>query len=135
MPSPENKTKIISLRFRPTELEYLDTQAAAVNLSRSAYIIRKLTGLPVLPARVPPVNWQLYRELAHIASELPPIGNNLNQIAKVLNTKSLLGESLPETLPNPESLKAMVQLIQQTQTLLKQVRLELSGVGQENQDI
>jgi hypothetical protein len=72
MPSPENKTKIISVRFRPTELEYLDTQAAAVNLSRSAYITRKLTGLPVLPARVPPVNWQLYRELAHIASELPP---------------------------------------------------------------
>jgi hypothetical protein len=132
MPSPENKTKIISVRFRPTELEYLDTQAAAVNLSRSAYITRKLTGLPVLPARVPPVNWQLYRELAHIASELPPIGNNLNQIAKVLNTKSLLGESLPETLPNPQSLLAIVQLIQQTQTLLKQVRLELSGVGQEN---
>jgi hypothetical protein len=132
MPEPENKTKIISLRFRPTELEYLDRLAAAVNLSRSAYITRKLTGLPVLPARVPPVNWQLYRELAHIASELPPIGNNLNQIAKVLNTKSLLGESLPETLPNPQSLLAIVQLIQQTQTLLKQVRLELSGVGQEN---
>ena len=58
MPQPENKTQIISLRFRPTELEHLDSQAAAVNLSRSAYITRKLSGLPVLPARVPAVNSQ-----------------------------------------------------------------------------
>jgi len=106
-----------------------------VNLSRSAYITRKLSGLPVLPARVPAVNWQLYRELAQIAEQLPPIGNNLNQIARVLNTRELLGEPLPETLPNSESLEAMIQLIQQTQTLLKQVRLQVSGVLPEKQDI
>ena len=68
MPKPENKTKTITIRFRPSELEQIDAQAQAVNLTRSAYVTRKLTGQNVLPARVPAVNWQLYGELASISS-------------------------------------------------------------------
>ena len=48
MPELENKTKIITLRFRPSELRDLDTKAKAVKLTRSAYIARKLMGLPIL---------------------------------------------------------------------------------------
>ncbi len=128
MPSPENKTKIVTLRFRPSELEQLDAQAKAVNLTRSAYITRKLTGLSVLPARVPAVNWQLYGELAKISASLPAIGNNINQIARVLNTASITGQPIPESLPQLKSLEEAIELIEAIVPNLTEVRLALSGV-------
>ena len=44
MPEPEQKTKIVTIRSNPSQLEEIDAQAKAVNLTRSAYITRKLTG-------------------------------------------------------------------------------------------
>ena len=128
MPEPENKTKVVTIRFRPSQLEELDAQASAVNLTRSAYMTRKLTGQSVLPARVPAVNWQLYGELADIASSLPAIGNNINQIAKALNTAQFKGEAIPQSLPKPESLENALKLIETTKEKLTEVRLALSGV-------
>ena len=130
MPEPENKTKIVTFRFKPSQLEELDAQAKAVNLTRSAYMTRKLTGQSVLPARVPAVNWQLYGELAEISSSLPAIGNNINQIAKALNTAKIKGEAIPQSLPKPESLENALKLMETTLEKLRDVRLALSGVKQ-----
>lgn len=130
MPEPENKTKIVTFRFKPSQLEELDAQAKAVNLTRSAYMTRKLSGTSVLPARVPAVNWQLYGELADIASSLPAIGNNINQIAKALNTAQFKGEAIPQSLPKPESLEDALKLMETTREKLREVRLALSGVKQ-----
>ena len=130
MPEPENKTKIVTFRFKPSQLEELDAMAKAVNLTRSAYMTRKLTGQSVLPARVPAVNWQLYGELAEISSSLPAIGNNINQIAKTLNTAQKKGEAIPQSLPKPESLENALKLIETTREKLIEVRLALSGVKQ-----
>ena len=132
MPEPEQKTKIVTIRFKPSQLEEIDAQASAVNLTRSAYMTRKLTGQSVLPARVPAVNWQLYGELADIASELPAIGNNINQIAKALNIAQFKGEAIPQSLPNPESLENALELIETTKEKLIEVRLALSGVKQDD---
>ncbi len=130
MPEPENKTKIVTIRFKPSQLEELDAMAKAVNLTRSAYMTRKLTGQSVLPARVPAVNWQLYGELAEISSSLPAIGNNINQIAKALNTAKIKGEAIPQSLPKPESLENALKLMETTLEKLRDVRLALSGVKQ-----
>ena len=130
MPEPENKTKIVTFRFKPSQLEELDAQAKAANLTRSAYVTRKLTGQSVLPARVPAVNWQLYGELADIASSLPAIGNNINQIAKALNTAQFKGEAIPQSLPKPSRLEDALELIETTLEKLTEVRLALSGVKQ-----
>ena len=132
MPEPENKTKVVTIRFRPSQLEELDAQASAVNLSRSAYMTRKLTGQSVLPARVPAVNWQLYGELADIASSLLAIGNNINQIAKALNTAQFKGEAIPQSLPKPSRLEDALKLIETTKEKLTEVRLALSGVKQDD---
>ena len=132
MPKPENKTKTITIRFRPSELEQIDAQAQAVNLTRSAYVTRKLTGQNVLPARVPAINWQLYGELASISSSLPAIGNNINQIAKALNTAQFKGEAIPQSLPKPESLENALKLIEMMKEKLTEVRLALSGVKQDD---
>ena len=128
MPEPEQKTKIVTIRFKPSQLEQIDAQASAVNLTRSAYMTRKLTGQSVLPARVPAVNWQLYGELAEISSSLPAIGNNINQIAKALNTAQFKGEPYPQSLPKPESLEKAIELIEMMKEKLTEVRLALSGV-------
>ncbi|MGB5637159.1 MAG: plasmid mobilization relaxosome protein MobC [Waterburya sp.] len=132
MPEPEQKTKIVTIRFKPSQLSELDAQAKAVNLTRSAYMTRKLTGQSVLPARVPAVNWQLYGELAEISSSLPAIGNNINQIAKTLNTAQKKGEPIPQSLPKPESLEDALKLIEMMKEKLREVRLALSGVKQDN---
>ncbi|MEL7079022.1 MAG: plasmid mobilization relaxosome protein MobC [Cyanobacteria bacterium J06582_2] len=130
VPEPENKSKVVTIRFKPSQLEQIDAQAKAVNLTRSAYMTRKLTGQSVLPARVPAVNWQLYGELASISSSLPAIGNNINQIAKALNTAQFKGEAIPQSLPKPESLEDALKLIETTREKLTEVRLALSGVEQ-----
>lgn len=131
MPEPEQKTKIVTIRFKPSQLEQIDAQAKAVNLTRSAYMTRKLTGQSVLPARVPAVNWQLYGELAEISSSLPAIGNNINQIAKAINTAQFKGEAIPQSLPKPESLESSLELIKTIEEKLTEVRLALSGVKQD----
>ncbi|MEO0845725.1 MAG: plasmid mobilization relaxosome protein MobC [Cyanobacteria bacterium J06648_1] len=133
MPEPENKSKVVTIRFKPSQLSEIDAQAKAVNLTRSAYVTRKLTGQSVLPARVPAVNWQLYGELASISSSLPAIGNNINQIAKALNTAQFKGKAIPQSLPKPESLEDALKLIETTREKLTEVRLALSGVEQHSE--
>ena len=133
MPNPENKEKVVSIRFRESELSNLDEQADSVNLSRSAYITRKLQGLPVLPSRVPPVNWNIYRELGEISTQLSALGNNINQMAKVLNTANQQGQPLPSSLNHVEDLTEVMALIEQLKPTLKQIRLELSGVESSEQ--
>ena len=128
--SLENKTKIVTFRFKPSQLSELDAQAKAVNLTRSAYMTRKLTGQSVIPARVPAINWQLYGSLAEIAILLPAVGNNINQIAKTLNTAQKKGEPIPKFIPKPESLESSLELIKTIVEKLTEVRLALSGVKQ-----
>ena len=128
MPEPEKKTKIVTLRFQQSALIELDAQAKAVNLTRSAYIIRKLTGLSVLPTRVPAINWQLYRELATLSASLNAIGNNINQIARVLNTAQVTKQPIPKSLPQPQSIEDVLDAIKEISPYLTEVRLLLSGV-------
>ncbi len=128
MLNKENKSQIITQRMTKSELKELDEKARRVKLTRSAYINRKLNGLSVLPTRVPAINWKLYGELSTIASQLPAIGNNINQIAKALNTAALQNQSVPSSLPSPETLSETVELIEEVKTLVKEVRLGLSGV-------
>jgi hypothetical protein len=132
MPEPEKKTKFVTLRYRPTELEHLNAQAKAVGLTRSAYITRKVQGLPVLPTRVPQVNWLAYEELGKIARELPAMGNNLNQIARAINTAKIKGEPIPGNLPSTKRINEIAQTIVETQALIQQARLELCGVRQDD---
>ena len=134
----ENKEKIVSLRFKPSELEKLaprsgslrDRNCSEVGLTRSAYITRKILSLPVQPAKVPQLNWEGYEHLMAIAYHLPRIGNNLNQIAKVLNTAQLEGIDLPSEIPSPESLKETVQVIREQLPLVKQAAKTVIGMAQ-----
>jgi hypothetical protein len=124
----KNKDKMVSIRFQDSELKQLDQQAKAVNLSRSAYITRKLQGLPVRTARVPPVNWDTYRELGAISSSLSALAKNIHQIQNVLTMANQQGQPIPRSLPSPDDLRNIISDIEQLQPAIKQIRLELSGV-------
>ena len=102
MLNQENKTKMVTLRMTETDLNYLDKEAKKVKLSRSEYINRKIMALAVQPANLPGINWKTYRELAKIASQLSAIGNNINQIAKAINTAQANCEPIPTSLPHPK---------------------------------
>ena len=128
----ENKTKIVTLRFRPSDLKELNEKAQEVMLTRSAYISRKLMGLPILPTRIPKVNWQLYHELSNLTTSLAAIANNINQIAKVLNRVEKRGETIPESLPNTDDLNKTLELMKTILPLLTEVRLCITGVRENN---
>ena len=126
----ENKDKIISIRFKPSELEKLDRNCSEVGLTRSAYITRKILSLPVQPARVPEINWQAYENLTLLSHHLPRIGNNLNQIAKVLNTAQLEGIRIPPEIPEVENIQNTLAAIAEIKPEIDRIRENVIGIKQ-----
>ena len=87
----------------------------------------------MLPSRVPGVNWNIYRQLGEISTQLSALGNNINQMAKVLNTANQQRQPLPSNLNNVDDLTEAFALIEHLKPTLKQIRLELSGVESNEQ--
>ena len=81
------RTNIVTVRFSDDEMETLDFVCQVLDQSRSQYIRRKaLTG--GIPR--PEVRIALDEERASaVAGQLGRIGNNLNQIARKLNTNRM----------------------------------------------
>ena len=121
----QNKTKTVTLRYQPADLEQLDRAAASVGLSRSAYITRKLQGLPLQTSKVPQVNWQAYAELGEIADSLSDLAHALNQKTSTFDDAQ---QPLTSTKTREEKEELMLSQIERTQTLIKQLRLELCGI-------
>lgn len=114
---PVNRDVMVSVRFTPSEAEEITQRAKARKISRSDYLrfvllhhiseqdpsIFKATGRKSV--HHVPINQELLRQLAQI-------GNNLNQIAKVLNTAQLQQEAI-DTAPLLDVLKMMQQHLKQ----------------------
>lgn len=83
----------ITLRLTDDELDTIESQARKLNLNRSDYLrhqalksVRRFK-----PKLLKSLDTLQYRELALIRKELSCQGNNLNQIARALNTLLKLG--------------------------------------------
>jgi Bacterial mobilisation protein (MobC) len=83
----------ITLRLTDDELDTIEEQARKLNLNRSDYLrhqalksVRRFKPKPLKS-----LDTLQYRELALIRKELNCQGNNLNQIARALNTLLKLG--------------------------------------------
>lgn len=83
-PDEKPRTNIVTVRFSDDELEILDVICSVLGQNRSQYLRRKaLTG--EIPR--PVVQLALDEERASaVAGQLGRIGNNLNQIARKLNS-------------------------------------------------
>jgi hypothetical protein len=83
----------ITLRLTDDELDTIEEQARKLNLNRSDYLrhqalksVRRFKPKPIKS-----LDTLQYRELALIRKELSCQGNNLNQIARALNTLLKMG--------------------------------------------
>lgn len=86
----EGKNERVEVRMSKRELEIIDKSARKANLNRSEYLRlrgQKKVYTKALPSRD-------YETLTRNYRELRAQGNNLNQIAKALNTALKIGHQL-----------------------------------------
>jgi hypothetical protein len=122
----ENKTeenafevrKIVHpIRFTSSQYEQLKSKAYQARVSVTEFIRRaSLRKNVVEPPPPPELNWKLYEELA-------AIGNNLNQIAKGLNSAKKAG------LPVNIDVEKMTETIAQLTALTNEVQMQLLECG------
>ena len=75
----EMRTEIISVRLTKAEMAKVDDCCQRLGVSRSYFALKRLLGQRIQPAHSP-VDREAVRQLIGI-------GNNLNQIARVLNSR------------------------------------------------
>lgn len=96
------RNHIFPVRLSDLELEALRSKASSAGMSASELMRRNALMRP-LPRRLSRVSLQTYIELGRI-------GNNINQLTKVVNTALKMGLTLPADL---EELKALEKLLHQ----------------------
>ncbi len=138
MPSPKTRYRSRNIKEKRTpiylkilkkDLAIIDEKAQAARLSRTEFLTRAGLGLKIeIPnqSQIPEINWQYYQLLEETKQEFNAIGNNLNQIARVLNDAKLKHQALPRFIPNTQSIRQIecltkdaMKLIQDTQNLIK----------------
>lgn len=90
MSEKRQATELISFRVKPDELAALKAAASSRDLSVSAFVRRsafKSADMPACTYEAKQPKSQL-RDTARILGELGRVGNNVNQIAKALNSSS-----------------------------------------------
>lgn len=90
-----NKSIKAQVRFTPEEAAYIDTLAKKSGLDRSKWIRSQCLDPNVV---ITPETMECFETLKQIDRELAPIGNNINQIARTLNTARASNQELPLNL-------------------------------------
>jgi Bacterial mobilisation protein (MobC) len=107
MPRAKVKTKRFAMRVAPAVLDDIDREAAAAKLTRTQYLIDGRSK-PVNPPEALYV--ELYAEISKLQRELKAQGNNLNQIAHVLNSHALIAQKPNQAAEAERLVKEMFQL-------------------------
>lgn len=108
----------IEIRIDPQEKEIIRDKATAYGLNMSEYL-RRLGLHDVLPeirADIPAIN-------AKAINELNRIGNNLNQLVKLLHEERLRGNLDPVISPTEKQVRQTIQVIDETVVALKKGQL------------
>ena len=83
-----NKVEKAQVRFTSAELEYVDHCCQKKGLTRSAWIRKQCLNENVV---INPETIEYFDNLEQAVKQLAPIGNNLNQIARNINTAKASG--------------------------------------------
>jgi hypothetical protein len=108
----------IEIRIDPQEKEIIRDKAIAYGLNMSEYL-RRLGLHDVLPemrADIPAIN-------AKAINELNRIGNNLNQLVKLLHEERLRGNLDPVISPTEKQVRQTIQMVDETVVALKKGQL------------
>lgn len=91
--SKSNRTEIGKARFTPKELKWIDSQVELADTTRSKWIRKQCLDANVV---ISPETTQYISDLNKVAKQLAPIGNNINQISRNINTAVASGLPIPE---------------------------------------
>ena len=96
--SSEVRSRVVPIRFTPTEFLRLQEVSSNVQISVSECVRRAAFGRKLPPPPVPSINREAYVELSRI-------GNNLNQMVKRIHTGEVKIVNLPLVYQLQEEVK------------------------------
>ena len=118
------RKNIIPIRATDAELKEIDDIAESQGLNRSDWLRQQFSSEIGVKVDNPTVN-NLIATLQEISQELAPIGNNLNQLTREVNSAVASGQNLPEYVKNPESLNELRTKVQSINQTVKGLILEV----------
>ena len=98
-----NRTEIGKARFTPRELKWIDSQVKLAKTTRSKWIRKQCLDSNVV---ISPETIQYLSDLDKIVKQLAPIGNNINQISRNINTAIASGLPIPDNI-DPEAFRQL----------------------------
>ena len=121
----QKRTRMFNLLLTPEEDELSHFKADEVGLSR-AEAFRRAFFRRQFPRKVTTVALSTYRELGNISVNLTNTGNNINQIARGINTSIQRGQPVQVDTSTIALLNELSLQLNQTTELLHQVRREIA---------
>lgn len=113
----QNKSEKAQVRFTSTELEYVDRCCREQGITRSAWIRKQCLDENVV---INPETVEYFSNLELTLKKLAPIGNNINQIARRINTALASGLDIPSNLD--------AEFIQELNTDIHSLKLTLKNL-------
>lgn len=130
----QKRTRMFNLLLTPEEDELSHLKAEEVGLSR-AEAFRRAFFRRQFPRKVTTVALSTYRELGKISVNLAQIGNNINQIARGINTSIQRDQAVQVDQSAIALLNELQQQLNQTTELLHQVRREITDSNSVTEDL
>ena len=130
----QKRTRMFNLLLTPEEDELSLAKADEVGLSR-AEAFRRAFFRRQFPRKVTNVALSTYRELGKISLNLANTGNNINQIARGINTSIQRGQPVQVDTSTIALLNELQAQLNQTTELLHQVRREITDSNSVTEDL
>jgi len=125
-PQQQKRTKMFNLLLTPEEDSLSFAKASEVGLSR-AEAFRRAFFRRQFPRQVTTVAVDTYRLLGNISLNLANTGNNINQIARGINTSIQMGQPVQVDASTIALINELSAQLDQTTELLHQVRREITN--------
>ncbi|AFZ15691.1 mobilization protein (plasmid) [Crinalium epipsammum PCC 9333] len=129
----QKRTRMFNLLLTPEEDELSFAKANEVGLSR-AEAFRRAFFRRQFPRKVTTVALSTYRELGKISVNLTNTGNNINQIARGINTSLQRDQAVQVDTSAIALLNELSAQLNQTTELLHQVRREIMDSNSVTED-
>ena len=130
----QKRTRMFNLLLTPEEDELSHFKADEVGLSR-AEAFRRAFFRRQFPRKVTTVALSTYRELGNISVNLAIIGNNINQIARGINTSIQREQAVQVDQSAIALLNELQAQLNKTTELLHQVRREITDSNSVTEDL
>ncbi len=130
----QKRTRMFNLLLTPEEDELSSAKATEVGLSR-AEAFRRAFFRRQFPRKVTNIAVDTYRLLGVLSANLANTGNNINQIARGINTSIQMGQPVQVDATTIALINELSLQLNQTTELLHQVRREITNSNSVAEDL